>query len=63
MECYDYDRSMPGHTSFATLKEKRPMLRAKRIMITHMNPTMLARQDEARSAGLIVAEDGLAIDV
>ena len=23
MECYDYSRSMPGHTSFATLKEKR----------------------------------------
>jgi ribonuclease BN (tRNA processing enzyme) len=63
MECYDYDRSLPGHTSFATLKEKRPMLRAKRIMITHMNPTMLARQNEASSAGLIVAEDGLTIDV
>ncbi len=32
-------------------------------MITHMNPTMLERQDEARAAGLIVAEDGLALDV
>ena len=63
IECYDYDRDLPGHTNFATLKEKRALLRAKRIMITHMNPTMLARQDEARAAGLMVAEDGLAVDV
>jgi ribonuclease BN (tRNA processing enzyme) len=63
MECYDYSRSLPGHTSFATLKEKRASLKAKRIMVTHMNPSMLARQDEARAAGFMVAEDGLVIDV
>lgn len=63
MECYDYSRSLPGHTSFATLKEKRASLTAKRIMVTHMNPSMLARQDEARAAGFIVAEDGLVVDV
>jgi hypothetical protein len=28
-----------------------------------MNPTMLARQDEARAAGLLVAEDGLVVEV
>jgi ribonuclease BN (tRNA processing enzyme) len=63
MECYDYSRDLPGHTSFATLKEKRALLKAKRIMVTHMNPTMLERQDEARAAGFVVAEDGLVIDV
>ena len=63
MECYDYSRNIPGHTSFATLKEKRASLKAKRIMVTHMNPTMLARQDEARAAGFIVAEDGLIVEV
>ena len=63
MECYDYSRDLPGHTSFATLKEKRALLKAKRIMVTHMNPTMLERQDEARAAGFVVAEDGLVVDV
>ena len=63
IECYDYSRNMPGHTSFATLKEKHASLRAKRIMVTHMNPTMLARQDEARAAGFLVAEDGLVVEV
>jgi hypothetical protein len=28
-----------------------------------MNPTMLARIDEARQAGVLVAEDGLVLDV
>jgi hypothetical protein len=32
-------------------------------MITHMNPTMLARQDEARAAGFVVAEDGLVVEI
>ncbi len=63
VECYDYSRSLPGHTSFATLKEKKSLLRAGRIMITHMNPTMLAKQDEARAAGFLVAEDGLSLEV
>ena len=63
MECYDYARSMPGHTSFATLKDKRASLKPKLIMVTHMNPTMLARQDEARAAGFIAAEDGLVLEL
>jgi hypothetical protein len=31
-------------------------------MVTHMNPGMLARTDEVRAAGLLVAEDGLVIE-
>ena len=63
IECYDYSRSLTGHMNFATLQEKRAALRAKRILITHMNPTMLARQDEARAAGFMVAEDGLIVEI
>ena len=38
-------------------------LHARRIMITHMNSTMLAHQDEAIAAGLLVAEDGAVIEL
>ena len=31
-------------------------------MLTHMNPTMLAKVSEAKSAGVLVAEDGMALD-
>jgi ribonuclease BN (tRNA processing enzyme) len=63
IECYDYSRNLPGHMSFARLKKKRALLRAKRVMLTHMNPTVLARLDEARAEGLLVAEDGLAVEI
>jgi ribonuclease BN (tRNA processing enzyme) len=63
IECYDYSRDITGHMSFTTLKQKRADLRAKRIMLTHMNPTMLARVDEACAEGFMVAEDGLAVEL
>jgi ribonuclease BN (tRNA processing enzyme) len=63
IECYDYARDLTGHMSFATIKEKRGQLRARKTMLTHMNPTMLERQDEAKAAGFLVAADGLVIDV
>jgi phosphoribosyl 1,2-cyclic phosphodiesterase len=49
--------------NFATLRRKRDRLRARRIMLTHMNPTMLARGEEARADGYLVAEDGLVIEI
>ena len=58
-ECYGYAGQLTGHLSWEILKARLPDLRARRIMITHMNPSMLARTEEARAAGLLVAEDGL----
>ena len=37
-------------------------LGAKRVMMTHMNPTMLARTDEAKAAGVLIAADGLGLE-
>jgi ribonuclease BN (tRNA processing enzyme) len=62
IECYDSSRELTGHMNFATLRRKRAGLRARRIMLTHMNPTMLARAEEALAEGLLVAEDGLVVD-
>ena len=31
-------------------------------MLTHMNPTVLARLDEIEAAGVLIAEDGLVMD-
>jgi ribonuclease BN (tRNA processing enzyme) len=62
-ECYDYERDLTGHMSFRMLCEKRLMLAAKRIMLTHMNPTMLAQTAAAEAQGFLVAHDGLSLDV
>ncbi|MET0537854.1 MAG: MBL fold metallo-hydrolase [Xanthobacteraceae bacterium] len=58
VECYAYSGDPPGHLTWVTLRPRLKELRAKRIMLTHMNPTMLERVDEARAAGLLIAEDG-----
>ena len=63
VECYGYAGALKGHLSWEILKAKLPSLRARRIMLTHMNPSMLAKVEEARAAGLLIAEDGAVIDV
>ena len=63
VECYDYSRELSGHMNFSRLRQRHADLRAKRIMLTHMNPTMLMRIDEARSGGFLIAEDGLVIEL
>ena len=63
MECYGYAGCIAGHVSWEILKPRLPDLRAKRVMITHMNPTMLAHLDEIRAAGAEVAEDGKVIEL
>ena len=63
VECYDYSNSQSGHMNFAELKQKRTQFRAKRVMLTHMNPTMLAHLDDARTEGFALAEDGLVVEI
>lgn len=62
-ECYCDSGRISGHLSWDILAPRLPDLRARRIMVTHMNPTMLARLDEVRAAGLLVAEDGAVFEI
>jgi len=61
-ECYAYAGKLTGHNVWEILKPRIGDLSARRMMITHMNPSMLARIDEAKAAGVLVAEDGLTLD-
>jgi ribonuclease BN (tRNA processing enzyme) len=62
-ECYAFAGKMTGHLSWEILKPKVPVLGAKQIMLTHMNPSVLARLDELRGEGVLLAEDGLVMEV
>jgi ribonuclease BN (tRNA processing enzyme) len=61
-ECYAYAGKLTGHMSWEILQTKIPELRAKRLMVTHMNPTVLARLDEIKAAGALIAADGLTME-
>lgn len=62
-ECYAYAGKITGHMSWEILKARLADLRAKRTMATHMGPTVLARLDEVKAGGVLVAEDGWVMDV
>jgi ribonuclease BN (tRNA processing enzyme) len=62
-ECYAYAGSkITGHMSWEILQSKLPALGAQRVMLTHMNPSMLERLDEIAEPGVLLAEDGLTLE-
>jgi ribonuclease BN (tRNA processing enzyme) len=62
VECYNYSGHPSGHLTWQILKPRLKDLRARRIMLTHMSPTMLDRLDEMRADGLLIAQDGAVIE-
>jgi ribonuclease BN (tRNA processing enzyme) len=61
VECFGYAGRISGHLTWEILKPRLPDLRAHRVMITHMNPVVLAHLDEIRATGVLVAEDGCVV--
>jgi ribonuclease BN (tRNA processing enzyme) len=56
-EAYTFERPLPYHLDLATLRAHAPRLEARRIILTHMGPDMLARA----GAGWECARDGLVV--
>jgi ribonuclease BN (tRNA processing enzyme) len=61
-ECYGFAGKLTGHMSWENLQPRLRDLGAKQTMLTHMNPSMLARTDEARAAGVLISADGLTME-
>ena len=59
-EAYCYDRVVKFHLAHATLRAHRDAFGARRILLTHMGPEMLARQGEA---AFECAHDGMVVDL
>jgi ribonuclease BN (tRNA processing enzyme) len=57
-----FERKVPGHMDFMTLRERLPAIAAKRTVLTHMSPDMLSRSPAA-FGGCFLAEDGMAIEL
>jgi ribonuclease BN (tRNA processing enzyme) len=61
VECSGYDKEIPQHLDYGTLRRRRGELGAKRIALTHMGPEMLAKRGEVTEFEL--AEDGKTLAV
>src|SRR6266852_3455634 len=62
VECYEHSRAIAGHMNWTKLSEKLSALGARKIMVTHMNPSMLAKTEEVRATGVLIASDGMVLD-
>jgi ribonuclease BN (tRNA processing enzyme) len=59
-ECYTFERQVPFHTSWASLRTHLPEIGAKRVLLTHMSPDML---EQVSLEGAERAEDGLVLEI
>jgi ribonuclease BN (tRNA processing enzyme) len=59
-ETFTFERPVPFHTTWATLKAHLGDIAARRVLLTHMSPDMLER---ASIDGAERAQDGMVIEV
>jgi ribonuclease BN (tRNA processing enzyme) len=59
-EAYFFDKAIKFHLDYATLSTHLPAIGAKRVIVTHMSPDMLARRG---SLGCEAAEDGMVVSL
>jgi ribonuclease BN (tRNA processing enzyme) len=63
-ECYSYDQvHVPYHLNWRILSEKIELLGAHQVMVTHMNNNMLANRDKIGRDDILLASDGLVVDI
>ena len=62
-ECYAFEKPTRFHMAWSVIQANIGRLAAKRILLTHMNADMLARREEARGPGILIAEDGMTIGI
>jgi ribonuclease BN (tRNA processing enzyme) len=63
MECYHFEGEPRFHMSWKTIASHLGRIGARRVLLTHMAEAMLARRGEVSDPGVILAEDGLIVDV
>jgi ribonuclease BN (tRNA processing enzyme) len=60
VEAYYVDKLIKNHLSYATLKQHRPRLTCRRLILTHMSEDVLGRLDEVDEEA---AHDGLTVEL
>lgn len=63
MECYQFEGEPRFHMSWTTIQAQLDRIGAKRVLLTHMAEPMLARRGEVADPRVVLAEDGLVLDV
>jgi ribonuclease BN (tRNA processing enzyme) len=62
-ECYQFEGAPRFHMSWSRIRRVLARMAPKRVLLTHMGETMLARRAEVDYPGVVLAEDGLVLDI
>ena len=62
-ECYGFDVDVRYHLNWKTLSANIDRLGAKRLLLTHMNESMLASRALVTDPRVVCAEDGMELDI
>jgi ribonuclease BN (tRNA processing enzyme) len=63
MECYDFEGAPRFHLSWSRIAAELDRIGAKRVMLTHMSDHMLARGGDIADARVLLARDGLGVEI
>lgn len=58
VECYGFDRPLPMHLDYRTLERHRAAFDAKRVVLVHMGPAMLANLKHVDRTAFDIGGDG-----
>jgi ribonuclease BN (tRNA processing enzyme) len=63
MECYHFDGAPRFHMSWSRIAAELDRIGAKRVMLTHMAEAMLTRRSDVADPRVVLAADGLVVDI
>jgi ribonuclease BN (tRNA processing enzyme) len=63
MECYQYEGEPRYHMSWSTIRSHLDRVAPRRVLLTHMAAGMLARRGDVADPRVVLAEDGLILDI
>ena len=63
IECYHFEGEPRFHMSWNTIRAQLDRIAGKRVMLTHMAEPMLVRRSDVADARVVLAEDGLVLDL
>jgi ribonuclease BN (tRNA processing enzyme) len=63
MECFHFEGAPRYHMSWMKIAGELDRIGARRVLLTHMAEPMLARRGEVADARVVLAEDGLVLDI
>jgi ribonuclease BN (tRNA processing enzyme) len=63
MECYQYEGEPRYHMSWTTIRQHLDRIAPRRVLLTHMAEAMLARRGEVADPRVVLAEDGLTLEI